>query len=146
MQEKTETNLNLKKLERQLRNLYDVLYNQESNSEEDDDPLAGKKTISAYSRSPFDRKIAVKNNTQKYPAWKKPPHTKKSIRKKGKHSKEMIRMMGGTNDDRNMKYYTVGPMPHHTQQEFYDVSDQNMGMNYPQPVQHFYNSGSEGDR
>jgi hypothetical protein len=37
MQDKTESSKNLKKLEKQLRDLYDVLYNQASDYEEEEE-------------------------------------------------------------------------------------------------------------
>lgn len=70
MQEKNESTRSLKKLEKQLRNLYEVLYNQVGVSESEEDPLMGKKTASAYSRSPYSKDISQKSHILKYPMWK----------------------------------------------------------------------------
>jgi hypothetical protein len=70
MQEKADSTKNLKKLEKQLRSLYDVLYNQIALSDEEDDPLMGKKTISGYSYSPYEGQLPPKGQTLKYQVWK----------------------------------------------------------------------------
>lgn len=97
MQDKTESSKNLKKLEKQLRDLYDVLYNQASDYEEEeemgeysiflfihsvliswlDDPgfktmniAKQKPPMSLYSRSPYDKKSLPKGSSLKYQSYK----------------------------------------------------------------------------
>ena len=70
MQEKNESTRSLKKLEKQLRSLYEVLYNQVGVSDSEDDPLMVKKMASTYSRSPYSKEITPKPHILKYPTWK----------------------------------------------------------------------------
>lgn len=122
MQERTESTKNLKKLEKQLRSLYDVLYNQIGGSEEEDDPLMDTKPVSAYTYSPYDKKRIPKGQLIKQPTWKKPPQTRKIIRNRSKYGKEMGKLLKNPQSDpADMRYYTVGPIGHNTQQDFYDV-------------------------
>lgn len=144
MHDKSDSTKNLKRLEKQLRSLYEVLYSQIGASDEDEDPLLGKKTMPAYQISPYDKKITSKENMSNYPVWKKPP-TKK-IQKRIKHPKDMNRMgPSGNPDSRTMKYNYMGAAAmHNTQPDFYDPQEANMIRQYQQ--QNYYNSGSEGER
>lgn len=141
MHDKSESFKNLKRLEKQLRSLYDVLYSQVGASEEDDDPLVGKRAMTAYNASPYD-----KSKTYKYPVWGQLP-PKKSY-KRSKNPKAMNRMVGNPKGDpRALKYYNMGPSSlHNTQPEFYDAQESNMIRQYQQPMQHFYQSGSDNER
>jgi hypothetical protein len=109
MQEKTEQTKNLKKLEKQLRSLYDVLYNQVAVSESEEDLITGKRPSSAY-----DRNMTPKRAETKYATWKKPPQSKKAFRIRSK-GKDLNKVMSNTGDLRTIKYYNVGPISHHTQ-------------------------------
>ena len=122
MHDKSESTRNLKRLERQLRSLYDVLYSQVGASDEEEDPLMAKSKM--YNMSPYDKKMAMNNSMGKYPVWKKLPPTSKS-RKRSRHTKDVNRMVGNPkNDPRAMKYYNVMPgSMHNTQPDFYDAQE-----------------------
>jgi len=70
MQEKSESTRSLRQLEKQLRSLYEVLYNQVGVSDSEEDPGVGRKTFSAYSRSPYSKEMTPKGHILKYPVWK----------------------------------------------------------------------------
>mmetsp|Transcript_20952 Transcript_20952/g.20687 ORF Transcript_20952/g.20687 Transcript_20952/m.20687 type:complete len:332 (-) Transcript_20952:29-1024(-) len=99
MFEKSESTRSLKKLEKQLRSLYEVLYAQVRVSESEEDPIAEFKS---------------KGHLSKYPMWKKPPTTKK-IRMRS-HNKDGTNMMSSTGDIKTFKYYNMEPI--HGQSDF----------------------------
>jgi len=124
IQDKNESTRNLKRLEKQLRSLHDILYNQIGASEEEDDPLLGKKTMPLYTMSPYEKKMSLKDLPSRYTTWSKLPPTRKS-RKRSKHGRDINRMIP-KGDPRGLKYYNAGPPSHHnTQPEFYDVQESN---------------------
>lgn len=114
MLEKNESARSLKKLEKQLRSLYEVLYSQIGVSDSEDDPLLGKKTISAYSRSPYSKDMNAKTHLLKYPMWKKPPKSRR-IRMRS-HGKDPSNIMSNTGDVKTFKYYNMEPV--HTQPDY----------------------------
>lgn len=74
VQDKSDSSKNLKKLEKQLRSIYDVLYNQLGASIDEDDPLFKRRAPSTWHCASCEKKMTLKDH--KHSPWRKTHGTK----------------------------------------------------------------------